>query len=137
MSKGITIAGRYAAVRRQFANQDGTKIERKLIDYQTHMYKIAPLVSYCYAMHFIGKEILDMFINLQEDIKTGDFKLLDILHHLSAGFKATLTKVCYEGLDAMRQACGGAGFLAWSALPQLVADYSPATTFEGDNTVLS
>lgn len=37
----------------------------------------------------------------------------------------------------MRQACGGAGFSAWSGLPALVFDYAPHTTFEGDNTVMA
>lgn len=39
-------------------------------------------------------------------------------------------------MDSVRQSCGGAGFSAWSGLPQQVVDYSPNTTFEGDNTML-
>ena len=45
LASSIQIATRYAAVRRQFSTQDGTKIERRLIDYQTHQFKIIPLVA--------------------------------------------------------------------------------------------
>lgn len=36
----------------------------------------------------------------------------------------------------MKLACGGAGFSMHSGLPLLYLDYSPNTTFEGDNTVM-
>jgi len=41
-----------------------------------------------------------------------------------------------DGLDKMKLACGGAGFSMYSGLPLLYLDYSPNTTFEGDNTVM-
>ena len=46
----------------------------------------------------------------------GSFKLLDILHHFTSGFKALCTDASYKGLDEMRQACGGAGFLVSSGI---------------------
>mmetsp|Transcript_43335 Transcript_43335/g.41738 ORF Transcript_43335/g.41738 Transcript_43335/m.41738 type:complete len:106 (-) Transcript_43335:148-465(-) len=64
LSKGLTIAGRYAAVRRQFATLDEKKVERKLIDYQTHMHKIAPLVAYSYAMAACTNKCLQTFFQL-------------------------------------------------------------------------
>lgn len=42
-----------------------------------------------------------------------------------------------DGLLQIRQSVGGAGFTAWSGLPNLIADYSPCVTFEGDNTVMA
>ena len=45
LAKGLLIAGRYAAVRRQFASTSGSKLETKLLDYQTHMFKLLPLLS--------------------------------------------------------------------------------------------
>jgi len=35
LARGLTIAIRYSAVRRQFANIDDQQIERKILDYQT------------------------------------------------------------------------------------------------------
>lgn len=77
-----------------------------------------------------------MHQQLMKDIHQGNFGLLDICHHLSSGYKASYTKIVYEGIDTMRQSCGGAGFLNWSGLPTLQTDYAPNTTFEGDNTVM-
>lgn len=59
------------------------------------------------------------------------------MHHLSSGFKSFYSQITHEGLDSLRQACGGAGFSSWSGLPLLVGDYSPATTYEGDNSVMA
>jgi len=69
-------------------------------------------------------------------MKTGNFGLLDLGHHLSSGYKASYTRIVYDGLDTIRQSCGGAGFLNWSGLPSLQTDYAPNTTYEGDNTVM-
>jgi len=77
-----------------------------------------------------------MHQQLLQDMKKGNFGLLDLLHHFSSGYKASYTRIAYDGLDTIRQSCGGAGFLAWSGLPSLQTDYAPNTTFEGDNTVM-
>jgi acyl-CoA oxidase len=45
--------------------------------------------------------------------------------------------MCYEGIDLIRTNCGGAGFSAWSGLPQQYFDYAPVPTYEGDNTVMA
>jgi len=37
----------------------------------------------------------------------------------------------------LRQACGGAGFSAWSGLPGLITDQAPKVTYEGDNIVMA
>ena len=42
-----------------------------------------------------------------------------------------------DNLLVIRQACGGAGYLAWSSLPYLIDDMSATVTYEGDNTVMA
>ncbi len=74
----------------------------------------------------------DLVMALEKD----EFGGLEMMHHMSAGFKATFTRIAYEGIDSCRQACGGAGFSAHSGLPLLQVDFSPNTTYEGDNTVM-
>jgi len=39
-------------------------------------------------------------------------------------------------MDVARQGCGGAGFSAYSGIPVKQLDFSPNTTFEGDNTIM-
>ena len=87
------------------------------MDYQTHMFKFAPLLAYSYAMKFNANYLIQMHKMLINDIKEGDFGKLDILHHLSSGFKASFTRIAYDGIDTIRQSCGGAGFSAFSGLP--------------------
>lgn len=67
----------------------------------------------------------------------GKFKILDVIHHLSSGCKSIYTQIAYQDIDEARRACGGAGYSVYSQLPQIFAEYSPAPTYEGDNTVLA
>ena len=55
LSQSLTIAARYAAVRRQFSTQEGTKKERRLLDYQTHQYKLLPALSSSFAFFCASK----------------------------------------------------------------------------------
>mgnify|MGYP000594688017 CR=1 FL=1 len=76
-------------------------------------------------------------MQLIEDIKVNKYDLLDYCHHYSSGMKSVYTQDAFDGIVAIRQACGGAAFSAWSGLPELIEGYSPNTTFEGDNTVMA
>lgn len=67
----------------------------------------------------------------------GDFKQLDLLHHLSSGMKSTYTEILCNGILSVRQSIGGAGYSAWSGLPRLFDDSSSGVTLEGDNTVMA
>ena len=74
---------------------------------------------------------------VDKEIEEGVFKKLDIIHHLTSGYKSLFTQMAYEGIDACRQACGGVGFSQYSVLPMYVVDYAPIAIFEGDNTVMA
>lgn len=45
--------------------------------------------------------------------------------------------MAYEGIELVRVNCGGAGYSAWSYLPELWSQYSPVPVYEGDNTVMA
>jgi acyl-CoA oxidase len=59
-----------------------------------------------------------------------------VLESRAAGIKAVATWHATATIQAVREACGGAGYLAENLLPGLRADTDVFTTFEGDNTVL-
>jgi acyl-CoA oxidase len=59
--KGLLIGARYAVVRRQFSTVEGSKIERKLMDYQTHQFKYIPLLAYAVAFTFAGQELTKIY----------------------------------------------------------------------------
>jgi hypothetical protein len=81
------------------------------------MFKFGPLVSLVYALAFCGQYQVNLHKQILEDIKNDNFNNMDFMHHISSGFKATFTKLTYEGMDVARQACGGAGFSTYSGIP--------------------
>jgi len=83
-----------------------------------------------------ARELMMLHKILMTDIEKDDFSKLELVHHLSSGYKALFTTMAYESMEKLRQACGGSGFSAFSGLPEYILDYSPSTTFEGDNTIM-
>lgn len=91
------------------------------------------------AISFIAvhSHILNMYKTLCQNVKVGNFELLEEMHHYTSGMKSVYSQICMDGLLTIRQSCGGAGYSAWSGLPYLIDDFSPVPTFEGDNTVMA
>lgn len=54
LMRPLKIAIRYACVRRQFKTKTGKKGERKLMDYQTHLYKLGPILARAFIMQING-----------------------------------------------------------------------------------
>jgi len=131
------VATRYAICRRQFANQRGTKEERKLLDYQVHMENLGKQVGNSYTIFLVFNFVDQLCCQANTEFEDGDFKNLDILHHLTAGVKSFATEMCYVGMDEMRQSCGGAGFLLTSGISDWWGDIAPYPTYEGVNAVLA
>lgn len=48
-----------------------SKDERKIMDYQTHMFKLIPILATAYAYHFSKLEIIRIHSKLMKDIKSG------------------------------------------------------------------
>ena len=69
-------------------------------------------------------------------IMEDNFKLLDVLHHFTSGFKALAAENAYYGVDEMRQSCGGAGFLQSSGICSIWEYVAPYSTYEGVNVVM-
>jgi len=137
LSKSLTIAIRYGIVRTQFKDKAGSNEERAIIDYQTHQFKLFPVLSQCYAFLFAYKRLSEDFANLKKKIKEGDLSGIGDLHTISSGTKAFYTWVTQNGLETCRLSCGGAGYSLHSGLPTLLEDYTAQVTYEGDNTVMA
>jgi acyl-CoA oxidase len=60
LRSALLIGIRYAVCRRQFSSIPGVKEERKLLDYQSHMFKLGPLLADTYVMMTVGKEIYNL-----------------------------------------------------------------------------
>ncbi|KAG0080010.1 fatty-acyl coenzyme A oxidase [Linnemannia elongata] len=122
--KAVTIAGRYAAVRRQFQSSPHD----------------------AYAFHFTGVETQKLYDNLMDKLEStqpGDASMQDTLdtlketHATSAGLKAFCTWSTLNAIEACRQTLGGHGYSAYTGLATTYNDFAVHCTWEGDNTILT
>ncbi|MBN9618939.1 MAG: acyl-CoA dehydrogenase family protein, partial [Actinobacteria bacterium] len=140
----LTIAIRYGEKRRQFAGPDGVEIP--VLDYLAHQRRLLPALAKTYALHFAQLELVAGLDETTPDLDAPRDAPLDErpvehpdrreLEARAAGIKAIGTWHATATIQACREACGGAGYLAENRLPGLKADTDVFTTFEGDNTVL-
>lgn len=144
LARGVTIAVRYCAVRRQFQDRDSSDPstgETQVLDYTMVSYRLLTLLAAMYGLHFAGKQMTDMYEECN-DILTGSTgeseaeeaaaKMAD-LHVTSCGLKSLASTTACDGLEAARRACGGHGYSSYSGIGPFYADYLPNITWEGDN----
>lgn len=120
--------------------------ETKLLDYQTHKYRLLIPLASAYAMHFTFMETYALYKKLMqmlEDAQSSPAKMassLELLkeaHGTFAGLKAHTGWKTMLNIEAARQACGGHGYSSYAGLSSLYQDFVVQTTWEGDNTVLT
>jgi acyl-CoA oxidase len=126
----LTIAVRYADVRRQF-DRPGSGDEVPLLNFLAHQRKLLPLLARSYAFHFAQGDLVGALHD-----GTKDERAQREMETRAAGIKALATWHTTATIQTCREACGGAGYLEENRLTELKADTDVFTTFEGDNTVL-
>jgi acyl-CoA oxidase len=129
--RALTLAVRYGELRRQFTKPDGEEVV--VLDYLGHQRKLLPALATAYALHFAQDELVAALHDTAADAPEEDQRELE---SRAAGLKVANTWHATATIQAAREACGGAGYLAENLLPALLADTDVFTTFEGDNTVL-
>ncbi|XP_078510688.1 peroxisomal acyl-coenzyme A oxidase 1-like isoform X3 [Lissotriton helveticus] len=135
LSRACTIAIRYSAVRHQSELRPGEP-EPQILDYQTQQYKLFPLLATAYAFWFVGDYMNRTYHRITGDINQGNLSELPELHALSAGLKAFTSWTASTGIEDCRMACGGHGYSRCSGLPDIYVTFTPACTYEGENTVM-
>lgn len=142
----ITIAIRYAAVRRQFTAVPG-QLETRLIDYPLHQRRLFPRLALTYAMNAVSAELRDNYTRINNNLLNVDHNDKVALKQavndtkeifaLSAGVKAFTTWATAEIIDECRQSCGGHGYSGYNGFGQGYADWAVQCTWDGDNNVLA
>ena len=64
LARGVTIATRYCAVRRQFQDLDAAKDavgENQVLNYTMVQYRLLPLLAATYALHFTGQSMVRLY----------------------------------------------------------------------------
>lgn len=133
--KGLAIAIRYGAVRRQFKSGNN-QVETQILDYPIHQRRLMPLLAQSVV---IGLTAFTLETAYQEVMGVGkkvDPGLLKELHVSSAGLKAFSTWFCLDALEKCRQTLGGHGYSAYSGFPSMIGDFAVQCSWEGDNTIL-
>jgi acyl-CoA oxidase len=132
--RALTIAVRHAEQRGQF-RRPGQDTDVTLLDYLAHQRRLLPALATTYALHFAQEELV-ADLDAQQAADQPDEQRQRELESRAAGIKAATTWHATATIQACREACGGAGYLAANVLTSLKADTDVFTTFEGDNTVL-
>jgi len=157
LARGVTIATRYCAVRRQFQDRDVNEPgENQVLNYTMVQIRLLPLLAATFALHFTGKSMIKLYNENQKRMSAGDAgkvadstrhpgpeelnpgtDLLADLHSTSCALKSYGSTVAAEGLEVCRRACGGHGYSSFSGIGSWYADYLPTVTWEGDNYMLT
>lgn len=158
LARGVTIATRYCAVRRQFQDLDakGKVGENQVLNYTMVQYRLLPLLASTFALHFTGRNMISLYEENQKRLAAGaatpgsdarrrpgpeetnaGTDLLADLHSTSCALKSYSSTIAAEGLEVCRRACGGHGYSSFSGIGSYYADYLPTVTWEGDNYMLT
>jgi len=143
LSIACTIAARYSCVRHQgfvdsSATASFTAKEFAVIDYQVQRYRVLKQVAVAYCLKAVGAQMGLAMDDLQRRARSGG-RLDDLqeMHATAAGLKGMSTKMAADGMEDLRKACGGHGYLMNSGIASLVGDYVWKVTAEGDFVVMT
>jgi acyl-CoA oxidase len=117
-------------------NDDFSKNEVKILDYQTQQYRILPQLARAFSFCLTGLKTRQLYFKVMEDIKRGDVSLMDDLHAITSGLKAVVSYQGSLGAEQCRMACGGHGYTLAARIPQLCARIIAGCTYEGENMVM-
>ncbi|KAK3044601.1 hypothetical protein LTS18_000835, partial [Coniosporium uncinatum] len=137
LARGVTIAVRYCAIRRQFQDRDAPeweKGENQVLNYTMVQIRLLTLLAATFALHFTGKGMMNLYQENQKKMSQDVGKvggpqrgagpeethsgsdLLSDLHATSCGLKSLASTTAAEGLEVCRRACGGHGYSSFSGI---------------------
>lgn len=135
LSKAVTIAMRYSLVRRQ-SPINPNEPEPKIIEHVTQQMKIFPLIARAIVIKLAAEFLWDMYNSVVEELDEGNLERLPELHAIACCLKAVCTNVAAVGVQNLRLACGGHGYLNSAGFNDVFGSVTAAQTYEGENTVL-
>jgi len=138
LAMACCITTRYSAVRKQGFAEDG-KSETQVLDYTQQQHRIFPLLAFSYCTFFTGRRLAKELKAMEDMLiasKPVSKEDVSDVHASSSALKSFTTMITADGIEEMRKACGGHGFLACSGLPELFTTYLQSPTVEGDNHML-
>ncbi|GAA6046781.1 hypothetical protein JCM3770_005640 [Rhodotorula araucariae] len=142
MAKAATVSIRYLHMRRQFADpelkpgDEGHGVERQVITYPGVYMRVVPELVNSIVFMLAGKDMAKLYHSMSSQLAGGDTTLLASTHAVSSGLKTYASSHVVDGIEVLRRAMGGHGFLASSGVGRIFATELPSRTYEGENGVL-
>ncbi|CAG9330239.1 unnamed protein product [Blepharisma stoltei] len=129
----LTIAIRYGAVRKQF----GGEVERPILDYPVHRYRLMPHLAKDFAANMSMKIIARLY-NERIKLIDRDPESPDVteFHALVSVFKALHGWYNQKAIQECRECCAGHGYSSYAGFAKLRADNDVHMTWEGENWVV-
>ncbi|GAA5974313.1 hypothetical protein JCM11641_006729 [Rhodosporidiobolus odoratus] len=144
LARSATVAIRYCAIRRQFADRDapvtddGRKpAETSVLNYQLVQARVFPPLVQALAVHYTAREMMRLYEANNEAMEEGNFDMLADVHASSSGLKSLCTIMAAGAIEECRRTCGGHGFSLAGGLASLWQNYLPQVTWEGDSYMLT
>ena len=135
----VTIATRYAFHRKQFGPPGGEEIP--IIDYPMHQWRLMPYLASSFVLqnfaHFFEKRHVSILLRSPGDADV-DYVANEgkEMHAVSCAWKPVASWTAQRGIQEMREACGGHGYLSVNRIGFLRNINDPRLTYEGDNNVI-
>lgn len=131
----LTIAIRYAAIRKQFSYGDGP--EKPILDYSLHRYRLMPHLANTFACNAASLKIESTFAEIRQRIyEDPESPEAEELHAILSAFKVISTAYARDAIQECREACGGLGYSMYTGIGRLRENHDINLTWDGDNNVL-
>ncbi|XP_037958448.1 probable peroxisomal acyl-coenzyme A oxidase 1 [Teleopsis dalmanni] len=133
--QAATIATRYSFVRRQSPIAPDQP-EPQIIDHLTQQQKVFPQIAKGVFFRIAADYVWKLYQEVAKELDAGNRSNLAELHALSCCLKAVCSHESTTGIEILRRACGGQGYLTSANFSQIYGVATAACTYEGENTVL-
>ena len=106
------------------------------MDHVTQQLKLFPEIAVAIAHRLSSDVLWQLYDQTKEEIQHGTFTRLPEMHALSCALKVLGSSDSSTGIERLRLACGGHGYMSAASLGDLYGAATAACTYEGENTVL-
>lgn len=87
----------------------------------------------CFTTHWHLCLQQQLYTTMSQQLKGGDTTLLAETHAVSAGLKSYVSTSVVEGIEVVRRAMGGHGYLDAAGIGKIFSKELPSVTYEGEN----
>lgn len=98
--------------------------------------KLFPEIAASIAYKLASGQLWSLYFQTSADINQGEYSRLPEMHALACSLKVLCSSDSASGVERLRLACGGHGYMTSSNLGNLYVAATAACTYEGENTVL-